>query len=65
MRRDPNMTCSEDRSGFSGPLKVTTQIHEGTNQIQRVVIAKRLVGELLRPARRWVLPTARATVFRA
>jgi hypothetical protein len=38
------MTCSEDRSGFSGPVEVTTQIYEGTNQIQRVVIAKRLLG---------------------
>jgi hypothetical protein len=38
------MTCSEDRSRFPGPLEVTTQIYEGTNQIQRVVIAKRLLG---------------------
>jgi hypothetical protein len=38
------MTCSEDRSGFPGPVEVITQIYEGTNQIQRVVIAKRLLG---------------------
>jgi len=38
------MTCSKDRSEFPGPLKVTTQIYEGTNQIQRVVIAKGLLG---------------------
>ncbi len=41
---NPNMTCSEDRSRFPGPLEVTTQIYEGTNQIQRVVISKRLLG---------------------
>ena len=27
-----------------GPAYRTTQIYEGTNQIQRVVIAKRLLG---------------------
>ena len=41
---NPNVTCSEDRSGFPGPLEVTTQIYEGTNQIQRVVISKKLLG---------------------
>jgi len=41
---NPNMTCSEDRSGFPGLLEVITPIYEGTNQIQRVVIAKRLLG---------------------
>jgi alkylation response protein AidB-like acyl-CoA dehydrogenase len=27
-----------------GPVCQTTQIYEGTNQIQRVVISKRLLG---------------------
>jgi len=31
-------------SDLAGRLTGTTQIYEGTNQIQRVVIAKRLLG---------------------
>jgi alkylation response protein AidB-like acyl-CoA dehydrogenase len=33
-----------DLAGSAGPGVSNTQIYEGTNQIQRVVIAKRLLG---------------------
>jgi hypothetical protein len=43
----PNCTDLADSfglDGLSGRTRANTQIYEGTNQIQRVVIAKRLLG---------------------
>jgi len=40
----PNRPRSADSGRPAGPLEPSTQIYEGTNQIQRVVIAKGLLG---------------------
>jgi hypothetical protein len=41
---NPNKARSADSRPPAGPIGGNTQIYEGTNQIQRVVIAKRLLG---------------------
>ena len=41
---NPNRPRSADSGRPAGPPEPSTQIYEGTNQIQRVVIAKGLLG---------------------
>jgi alkylation response protein AidB-like acyl-CoA dehydrogenase len=41
---EPRRARSADWASPAGPIWESTQIYEGTNQIQRVVIAKRLLG---------------------
>ena len=41
---EPNGTSSADCASLDGRSGENTQIYEGTNQIQRVVMAKRLLG---------------------
>jgi hypothetical protein len=36
--------ASADWASLAGPIWEDTQIYEGTNQIQRVVMAKKLLG---------------------
>lgn len=40
----PRRARSADWESLAGPIWENTQIYEGTNQIQRVVIAKKLLG---------------------
>jgi hypothetical protein len=41
---EPRRAKSAGWASFAGPIWESTQIYEGTNQIQRVVIAKKLLG---------------------
>jgi hypothetical protein len=41
---EPRRARSADWASLAGPIWENTQIYEGTNQIQRVVMAKKLLG---------------------
>jgi alkylation response protein AidB-like acyl-CoA dehydrogenase len=41
---EPRRVRSADWESLAGPIWESTQIYEGTNQIQRVVISKKLLG---------------------
>jgi hypothetical protein len=41
---EPSRAKSADWTSLAGPIWENTQIYEGTNQIQRVVMAKKLLG---------------------